>query len=112
MDRGTSIGEVKERVRQFCEDRDWDKFHGAKDLAIGIVTEASELLEHFRFLSKKQLADVFSNPAKRKQIEEELADVFFFVLRFAQLFRVDLDQSLERKLRLNAVKYPIKKARG
>ena len=54
MDEGISIADLKKRVQKFCEDRDWDQFHGAKDLAIGVITEAAELLEHFRFLSDDQ----------------------------------------------------------
>ncbi len=112
MDEGITIADLKKRVQKFCEDRDWDQFHGAKDLAIGVVTEASELLEHFRFLSDDQARRLLSTPIKRKEVEEELADILFFVLRFAQRFGIDLDQSLHRKLKKNAGKYPIKKARG
>jgi NTP pyrophosphatase (non-canonical NTP hydrolase) len=112
MDDQVSVGELKEHVRRFCEERDWDQFHGSKDLAIGIVTEASELLEHFRFLSDDQIQRLLSTPLKRKAVEEELADILFFVLRFSQRFNIDLDQSLQKKLKMNALKYPIKKARG
>ena len=112
MDKDISIADLKKRVQRFCEDRDWDQFHGAKDLAIGIITEASELLEHFRFLSDDQINQLLSTPTKRKELEEELADILFFILRFSQRFKIDLDQSLQRKLKKNAVKYPIRKARG
>ena len=112
MDKDISINDLKKRVQRFCEDRDWDQFHGAKDLAIGVITEASELLEHFRFLSDAQARHLFSTPIKRKEIEEELADILFFVLRFAQRFEIDLDQSLWRKLKKNAAKYPVRKSRG
>ena len=49
MDKNTTIQELKEKVRMFCEKRDWDQYHNAKDLSIGIITESSELLEFFRF---------------------------------------------------------------
>jgi NTP pyrophosphatase (non-canonical NTP hydrolase) len=112
MDRDVSIYDLKRRVQKFCEDRDWDQFHGPKDLAIGVITEAAELLEHFRFLSDDQARHLLSTPSKRKEIEEELVDILFFVLRFSQRFKIDLDQSLRKKLKKNAAKYPIKKARG
>jgi NTP pyrophosphatase (non-canonical NTP hydrolase) len=112
MDKSISIADLKKRVQMFCEDRDWDQFHGAKDLAIGVITEAAELLEHFRFLSDDQARRLLSTPLKRKEVEEELADILFFILRFAQRFRIDLDRSLQTKLKKNAAKYPIKKARG
>lgn len=112
MDKSTSISDLKKRVQKFCENRDWDQFHGAKDLAIGVITEAAELLERFRFLSDDQARRLLSTPSKRKEVEEELADILFFVLRFSQRFQIDLDKSLRKKLKKNAANYPIKKARG
>ena len=54
MDSETKINELKEKVKKFSEERDWNQYHNPKDLAIGIITEASELLEHFRFKSEKE----------------------------------------------------------
>ena len=77
-------------VQRFCEERDWDQFHGAKDVAIGVVTEAAELLDHFRFLDDAQVAALLADVTKREAVEDELADVLFFLLRFAQRFDVGL----------------------
>ena len=112
MDDQTTVGELKKRVQTFCEERDWDQFHGAKDVAIGIVTEASELLANFRFLTADQSVQTFADPEKRVLIEGELADVLFFVLRVAQRFEIDLDDSLRQKLEINAARYPVEKARA
>lgn len=65
IDSETNLYELKEIVRTFCEDRDWDKYHNAKNLAIGIITEASELLEHFKFKSDKEVKGIFKNSKKR-----------------------------------------------
>lgn len=111
-DERTSLHDVKEKVRVFCEDREWDVFHGPKDLAIGIVTEAAEVLDHFRFLGGEECSQLLSDPGKRSAVEEELADVLFFVLRFSQRFGMDLSCALDRKLAKNAHRYPIDKARG
>jgi NTP pyrophosphatase (non-canonical NTP hydrolase) len=81
-------------------------------VAIGIITEASELLEEFRFFDADQCERLLRDPAKRERIEDELADVLFFVLRFAQRFDVDLSAALEAKLVKSARKYPVEKARG
>lgn len=107
-----SINELISIVRSFCEARNWDQFHGPKDLAIGVITEASELLEHFRFLSDEQALALFNNPNSREEIEDELADVLFFLLRFSQRFDVDLDQVLIRKIEKSEKKYPVDKAKG
>jgi NTP pyrophosphatase (non-canonical NTP hydrolase) len=112
MDAKTSIADLKNRVKKFCEDRDWDQYHGPKDLAIGVITEAAELLEHFRFLSENQERQALSDPKQRKKIEDELADILFFVLRFSQRFDFDLSRAFRTKLKINTGKYPVKKARG
>lgn len=108
----TTIQELVNRVKQFCEERDWDQFHNPKDLAIGISTEANELLDIFRFKSEEQMVDIMSDHVRRKHVEEELADTFFFLLRFAQMNDIDLPEILEDKLKKNGEKYPVEKVKG
>ena len=112
MDHKTSIHELKEKVRAFCEDRDWNQFHNAKELAIGIVTEASELLEHFRFKSEEQVNDMFKNESKKQELTEEMADVLYFLVRLAQRYDIDLTSELEKKIKKNNEKYPIDEVKG
>lgn len=112
MDDEINVKLLKEKVKDFCEERDWDQYHNAKDLAIGIITEASELLEHFRFKSESEVDDLFKNKQKKEEISEELADVFFFVLRLAEKYQIDLSDELQKKLEKNTVKYPIENAKG
>jgi len=112
MNDETDVKQLKEMVKIFCEERDWDQYHNAKDLAIGIITEASELLEHFRFKSEAEVSDLFKEKIKKEGISEELADVFFFVLRLAEKYHIDLSDELQKKLEKNIVKYPIEKAKG
>jgi NTP pyrophosphatase (non-canonical NTP hydrolase) len=99
-------------IREFCQQRDWDQFHGPKDLAIGLVTESSELLELFRFQSEQQVQDMLSDEATRRKVADELADVYFFLLRFADLNGFDLDRSLSSKMQANSEKYPVEKSKG
>lgn len=106
IDSETNIQELKEKIKKFCEDRDWDQYHNAKDLAIGIITEASELLENFRFKSEKEIEDILKSK-KSDEISEELADVFYFILRFSQKYNIDLSTELNKKLIKNKIKYPI-----
>jgi len=112
MDEKTTILELKEKIRKFCEERDWDKYHNAKELAIGIVTEASELLDHFRFKSEKEVDELFQRESKRDEISEEMADVLYFVLRLAQRYNIDLTTELNKKLQKNEQKYPVEKVKG
>ena len=99
-------------MREFCDARDWEQFHTPKDLAIGMATEAAELLQIFRFKANDEVAALLNRIETKQEIENEVADVLFFVLRFADLNDVDLVSALERKLEENARRYPLEKARG
>ena len=107
-----NLRDLQSQVQKFCEERDWDQYHTPKELAIGLVTEASELLDLFRFQSGKQIAEMLENPSQREKIEDEMADVFFFLLRFSQKHQVSLAEALTRKIEKNAQKYPVEKAKG
>ncbi|MBU2639082.1 MAG: nucleotide pyrophosphohydrolase [Nanoarchaeota archaeon] len=111
MDASTNIHELKEKIKKFCEDRDWDQYHGAKELAIGITTEASELLDIFRFKSEEEIEEMFKTE-KREHISEEMADTLYFLLRFAQKYNIDLTTELNKKMEKNHLKYPIDKSKG
>ncbi|MCB0367058.1 MAG: nucleotide pyrophosphohydrolase [Bdellovibrionaceae bacterium] len=101
-----------EKVQAFCEARDWDQYHGPKDLAIGLVTEATELLEIFRFKNDDQSKALLQHPKQREYVADELADTLFFLLRFAQRNDFDLGQALDQKMAKNAIRYPVEKAHG
>lgn len=106
------IASMKKAVQEFCEARDWDQFHNPKDLAIGLSTESNELLDLFRFKDSEQMREMMENPSKREEISEELADIFFFLLRFSQMYGFDMEQGLQDKIRKNGEKYPVEKAKG
>ncbi|MDA8273323.1 MAG: nucleotide pyrophosphohydrolase [Deltaproteobacteria bacterium] len=111
-DSQSTVAELKNMVREFCEKRDWDRYHNAKDLAIGIITEASELLEFFRFKDDAEIRALMNDDEKLKEISHELADIFYFILRFSQKYGIDITESFEAKMKVNEVKYPIDKAWG
>jgi NTP pyrophosphatase (non-canonical NTP hydrolase) len=112
LDDKARVAELKEMVKKFGDERDWDQFHSAKDLAIGMVTEASELLELFRFKSEKDVEKLFENQSSAQMIRNELADVLYFAFRFAQKFDIDISNSLMEKIEQNAKKYPIERSKG
>lgn len=107
-----TIQTLTQYVKDFCEEREWDCFHNPKDLAIGISTEANELLDIFRFKSTEDMQKIMCSKEKKGHVEEELADVLFFLLRFAQMNNIDLEEALKIKLQKNNQKYPVEKARG
>ena len=101
MDSETTINELKEVVKAFCEERDWDQYHNAKDISIGIITEASELLEHFRFKSEDEIEEMLNNTEKRMGISEEMADIFYFLLLFSNKYDFDLSNEFSNKMQTN-----------
>lgn len=103
---GMEFDDLNQDIREFCEERDWRQFHTPKDLAIGLSTESNELLELFRFKDQDDQTELLSNPEKSADIEAELADILFFLLRFADLYEIDLETALADKLETNRERYP------
>jgi NTP pyrophosphatase (non-canonical NTP hydrolase) len=104
------LEDLRDALRQFAAERDWDQFHSPKNLAIALNVEAAELLEHFQWLSDAESAVI--PPEKRAKVREELADVLLYLIRLADKLDVDLATAAAEKLRINATKYPVDKARG
>lgn len=97
---------LNQEVKEFCEERNWTQFHTPKDLAIGLSTESNELLELFRFKDREDQDAVLADPERMADVEDELADILFFTLRFADLYDIDLEAALETKLEKNQERYP------
>ncbi len=111
MDKKVTIEELKEEVHKFNVERDWDQFHNPKDMAVNISLEAAELLEPFVYKSEKQMEEIM-NGKKRADVQDELADVFWAVLMFAERSNIDLSDALRQKMKKSALKYPAEKVRG
>jgi NTP pyrophosphatase (non-canonical NTP hydrolase) len=110
MDAKTTLSELKLLVKQFNQDRGWDKYHTAKNLASGMITEAAELLEHFRFLTDSEGEAAIEPDSKiRQEIIYEIMDVFYYILRLAEKYDIDITTEFKKKLAKNAIKYPAKK---
>lgn len=105
-----TIEALRTRLRVFVAERDWDQFHNPKNLAMALVAEAGELVEHFQWLTPAQ-ADHLP-PETRVEVEHEIADVLIFLVELADRLGVDPLAAAERKLALNEKKYPVEKARG
>lgn len=98
---------LRQSVLAFRDERDWKQFHDPKDVAISLVLESTELLERFQWKTSRQaLAQGTAG------VEEELADVLYWVLLLSHDLDIDLAKALHEKLRRNAEKYPVEKARG
>jgi NTP pyrophosphatase (non-canonical NTP hydrolase) len=104
------LRQLRRRLDAFVTERDWDQFHTPKNLAMALVAEAAELVEHFQWLTPEQSAGL--SPQARAEVELEIADVLLFLLRLCDKLDIDPLAAAAKKLELNAKKYPVDKARG
>ncbi len=102
--------ELRDALRRFAAERDWDQFHSPRNLAAALSVEAAELLEPFQWLTDEQSRDL--PPEARAAVEQEIADVLLYLVRLADKLDVDLASAARAKIARNAVKYPVEKARG
>lgn len=105
-----NINELTKKVVEFRDARDWKQFHNPKDLALSLVLEAGEVMEHFQWKSPKEIDEYIKN--HKDDIGEELADVFYWVLLMSKDLDIDIADALEKKLKKNNEKYPVEKAKG
>lgn len=105
-----SLNELKQKLDSFVQARDWAQFHSPKNLAMAMIVEAAELVEHFQWNTEAESHVLTAE--KREQVGHELADTFVYLLRIAQVLDIDLIEATNKKIALNAVKYPVEKARG
>jgi len=106
------VRDLQRRVAAFRDARDWRQFHAPKDLAISIALEAAELLEHFQWEDEAATAAHLARRRERDRVAAEMADVLLLLLSLADVLGVDLRGAALRKLRTNARKYPVARARG
>jgi len=101
---------LKQRLREFVAERDWEQFHSPKNLSMALSVEAAELLEHFQWLTEEQSLQLPAD--KHQEVAYELADIFVYLMRIADKLDIDLLKTVDEKLQLNAQKYPADKVRG
>ncbi len=106
----SDIRELTEQINKFRDERDWRKFNNHKDVALSLILEAAEILEHFQWKSPEEVLEHVKT--HRDKVGEEIADVAIYLLELASDIDIDLADAVEKKLEKNAIKYPIEKARG
>lgn len=106
----SEIKELTEKIRKFRDERNWKQFHNSKDVALSLVLEAAEVLEHFQWKSKEEIEQYVKE--NKNEISEELADVLYWVLLMSHDLEIDIKEALEKKLAKNEEKYPVDKSKG
>ncbi|MFG1792085.1 nucleotide pyrophosphohydrolase [Nocardia sp. NPDC049149] len=107
-----AIDRLQHMVADFVAKRGWEQFHTPKNLVMALTGEVGELSELFQWLTAEQGQTIMDDPAQRTKVEEEIADVFIYLLRLIDILQVDLVDAVEAKLRKNAERYPIEQVYG
>jgi dCTP diphosphatase len=105
-----SLANLRAKINAFVAERDWAQFHTPKNLAMAMIVEAAELVEQFQWDSPQESQQL--SPEKREAVSHELADTFVYLLRIAEVLEIDLIDAANEKIALNAIKYPVEKAKG
>ena len=105
-DQTTTVAELRELMRQFVRERDWEQFHNPKNLAMSLAIETGELMEHFQWLSLDAAAQLADDPQRKHEVGEEVADCLSYLLSLANAMDLDLSETMRAKMVRNAIKYP------
>ena len=105
-----SLIDLRAKINLFVEERNWSQFHTPKNLAMAMIVEAAELVEHFQWDTAQESVELTKE--KREAVSHELADTFVYLLRLAEVLEIDLIEAANQKILLNAKKYPVEKVWG
>lgn len=105
-----SVEDLRQRLAEFAQVRDWDQFHSPKNLSMALIAETAELIEHFQWLSEHDSHNL--SKEKQQEVAMELADIFIFLIRIADKLDVDLVDAAWEKITLNESRYPVDKVKG
>ena len=107
-----TIEELAHQLRRFAAERDWERFHTPKNLAISLAVEVGELLEHVQWGTDEEITARARTPAGSAAMAEELADVLIYLVRLADVLGIDLLEAAVAKVAANAERYPADEVRG
>lgn len=110
MSHKPTLASLRDAQRKFAAMRDWEQFHTPKNLAMALCVETAELLEHFQWLTAEQ--SVRLDARRKRAVADEIADVLLYLTRLADIMKIDPLAAAQRKLRQNARKYPVGRAKG
>ena len=102
--------ELKQKLREFADARDWDQFHSPKNLAMAMSVEASELLEHFQWLTQEESKQL--NDEKFEAVKQEIGDVLLYLIRLSDKLGINPVEAANEKIKLNEEKYPAECVKG
>ena len=108
----TDMKKLHEEIQKFVTDRDWDQFHSVKNLSMALSVECSELVEIFQWMKEEKSNTVSTDPVILGKVKDEVADIFFYLMRIVDKTGIDLEEAVLTKIKKNEEKYPVEKSRG
>jgi NTP pyrophosphatase (non-canonical NTP hydrolase) len=111
-DSQVTVDELRQMVRRFVTERDWEQFHAPKNLSMALAIEAAELMEHFQWISVELSRQLKDDAAKKAAIGEELADVICYAIALANELDLDISETMRAKMKKNEAKYPATEYKG
>lgn len=111
-DASTTVAELRDAMRRFVAEREWEQFHSPKNLVMGLAVETAELMEHFLWVDHRTSQEVIKDPIQLGQVADEMADVACYLLALSNVLQIDLSEAIRSKLAKTAIKYPVEQYRG
>jgi dCTP diphosphatase len=110
-EKNINISKMQEYFRNFVKERNWDKFQTPKNLSMALSVEAAELVEIFQWLSQKESFEIIKDKNKQEAIEDEVADIFIYLIRISDVLNIDLEKAFYNKFQKNLKKYPLNESK-
>lgn len=110
--KNVDLVKINSEIENFITERDWDQFHSVKNLAMALSVESAELLEIFQWMTENQSNDVKTDSKTYAKLQDEVADVFVYLMRIVSKTEIDLETVVLNKIKKNAEKYPVDKSKG
>jgi len=106
----SEVNQITEKIKKFRDERDWMQFHDPKNMAVSIILEASELLEHFQWKTTEEVEQYTKQ--NHTEIKDEISDIALYLFELADNLEINLIDAMDEKLKKNEIKYPVEKAKG
>jgi dCTP diphosphatase len=111
QDSSTSVAELRQMVREFVDERNWERFHAPKNISMALAVEAAELMEHFQWMEVGRSREIGDDPERLQAVREEIADVVCYAMALCNELELDLAAAMRDKMVKNRAKYPVEEAR-
>lgn len=106
------LASIRDQLRAFTRERDWEQFHTPKNLSLALVGEVGELVSLFQWVESQDIAKFMNDPINKAKVRAEIADVFTYLVRLSDVLGIDLKTAFEQKLKETASRYTVERAKG